>query len=112
MKMRAAIASLLFVASMAPTLAASDWNGTWAGNWKDGDGVQIVMAGNDVTGMFWHGDYLSGDLHSAVSSDGKTLAITWDHASAVLTRVDAQTAHVVIHEPKQPDAAFDVKRDH
>jgi len=103
---------LTLILLLVPTFAtAADWNGTWAGNWQDGDGVQIIMAGNEAIGIFWHGDYLPDELHASVSSDGKTLTITWDHASAVLTRDGDADAHVVIREPGHADAAFAVKRD-
>jgi len=105
-------AAFALLVLITPALAAPDWNGTWVGNWRGGDGVQIMMAGNEAAGIFWRGDYLPDDLHSAVSTDGKTLTITWDHASAVLTRDGAETAQVTIREPGHPDASFPVKIDH
>jgi hypothetical protein len=89
----------------------ADWNGTWAGNWKQGDGIQVIMAGNVATGIFLHGDYLPDDLHASVSPDGKTLTILWNGSSAVLQRDTTTTAHITIHESGRPGAAFDVKRD-
>ncbi|HJW41176.1 MAG TPA: hypothetical protein VJ476_08105 [Rhizomicrobium sp.] len=112
MRIRIAALALMIASFASSAVAAPDWNGTWAGNWQGGDGVQIIMAGNNATGMFWHGDYLPDDLHAAVSKDGKTLTITWDHASAVLTRLSDETAHLVIAEPGRAAATFDVKRDH
>ncbi|HEY4942959.1 MAG TPA: hypothetical protein VII56_16140 [Rhizomicrobium sp.] len=108
------LAMFLLAGLVTPALAAADWNGTWVGNWQsaDGNGVQIMMAGNVATGIFWNGDYLPDELHASVSADGKTLTITWDHASAVLTRSGAETADAVIHEPGKPDAKFAVKIDH
>jgi hypothetical protein len=108
---------LAFVALALMTtsaFAATDWNGTWVGNWSGAgsNGVQIMMAGNVATGIFWNGDYLPDELHAKVSADGKTLTITWDHSSATLTRDGAETAHAVIREPGKPDAAFAVKIDH
>ena len=107
-----ALLTLAFVISTSSALAASDWNGTWVGNWQNGSGVQVVMAGNVATGIFWNGDYVPDDLHSAVSADGQVLTITWGHASAVLTRSGAETASAAIHEPGKPDALFAVKIDH
>jgi hypothetical protein len=112
MKGIVALAMFALASLTTPAFAAADWNGTWVGNWQDGDGVQIIMAGNEASGIFWHGDYLPDTPKSAVSPDGKTLTITWDHGSAVLTRDGAETAHVVIREPGHPDAAFPVKLDH
>ena len=109
-------ARLAFVIAITatPAFAAPDWNGTWVGNWQsaDGNGIQVMMAGNEATGIYWRGDYLPDELHSAVSSDGKTLTITWDHSSAVLKRTGDSTAQLVIHEPDHPDSAFAGKLDH
>jgi hypothetical protein len=111
--MKTALLALLLAALVTPAFAASDWNGTWVGNWADnGDGVQIMMAGNTATGLYWHGDYVPDDLHASVSPDGNTLTITWAKSRAVLTRDGVETARVVMHEPGKPDAAFAVKIDH
>ncbi|HEX4304191.1 MAG TPA: hypothetical protein VHZ78_15445 [Rhizomicrobium sp.] len=101
---------LLFAA--LPAFAASDWDGTWAGNWQGGDGVQVIMAGNVATGIFWHGDYLPDALHSTISHGGKTLTITWDHSTAVLTRDEnSETGFIAIREPGGKLAMFPVKLD-
>src|SRR5215831_6730191 len=112
MKTRLALAALLLMTTSA--FAAGDWNGTWIGNWSgpNSNGIQIAMAGNTATGIFWNGDYLPGELHSRVSADGNILTVTWDKSSAVLTRTGAETATAVIHEPGKPDAKFPVKIDH
>ncbi len=110
MKIRAL--ALLFAIMTTPALAASDWNGTWAGNWQGGDGIQLIMAGNDAIGIYLHGDYLSDELNAKVSTDGKTLTINWAHGNAVLTRDGDEAAHITIREPGKPAASFSVKRDH
>jgi hypothetical protein len=89
----------------------ADWNGTWAGNWKHGDGVQIIMAGKVAAGFFLHGNYLPDELHASVSPDGKTLTIRWSGSSAVLQRDTATTAHIMIRELGHADAAFGLSRD-
>ncbi len=109
--MKILAAALAFACLISPALAAADWNGTWAGNWQNGDGVQIVMAGNDAITLYLHGDYLSEDLHAAVSAGGKTLTITWRHGHATLTRDGDDTARAVLAEPGHTDLAFTVKRD-
>lgn len=108
---RIAAALLALILLEVPAMAASDWNGTWVGNWEHGDGVQIIMAGNTVTGIFRHGDYLPGDLHAAVSADGQILSITGDGLHAVLTRADDAHANAVISEPGKPDEKFPVALD-
>jgi hypothetical protein len=112
--MRCAI-GVMFAALVltAPARAGGDWNGTWVGNWQGGDGVQLIMAGDVATGMFWHGDYLPDDLHSKVSRDDRTLTITWDHSSAVLTRDEnGETGFIAISEPGRKLVMFPVKIDH
>ncbi len=105
------IGALLLAA--APARAGGDWNGTWVGNWQGGDGVQLIMAGNVATGMFWHGDYLPDELQSKVSGNGKTLTITWDHSTAVLTRDEnGETGFIAISEPGRKLVMFPVKVDH
>src|SRR3569832_2203581 len=100
--MKLAVLAFIIAAIASPAFAASDWNGTWDGNWDNkGDGVQIIMAGNTAAGLYWHGDYVSDDLHTSVS--GETLTITCGPAGfewcAILSRVIAESAHVVMHQP-------------
>ena len=85
------------------------WNGTWVGNWADGDGAQIIFAGNELIALYWRGDYLA-DTHSAVSPAG-VVTITWPSGSATLTRDGDTTAHIVIRESGKPDTAFALKRE-
>lgn len=99
-----------FLVLATPTFAAG-WNGTWAGNWdNNGDGVQIIMAGNDPIGFYFHGDYLDTNA-SSVSKDGNTLTFTFAGGSITLTRNGATAAHALIHQKGKPDLAFDVKKD-
>ena len=86
-----------------------NWNGTWAGNWSGGDGAQIIFAGNEFIGFYWHGDYLA-DVHAALSPAG-VVTLAWASGSATLTRNGETTAHIVIREPGKPDLAFALKRD-
>jgi len=91
---------LLALVLATPAFAASDWNGTWAGNWGGAEqqGVQIIMAGNDVIGIYWHGDYLPDEMKSTVSPDGEVLSITWKNGAATLTRNSDTTAKFQIHD--------------
>jgi len=95
-----ALLALVLATVAAPAFAAPDWNGTWAGNWggEEQQGVQIIMAGNDVIGVYWHGDYLPDEMKSTVSPDGKALAITWKGGAATLTRDSETTAKFQIHD--------------
>jgi hypothetical protein len=97
MTIRTALLALLL--ALTTTAALADWDGMWAGNWgkSDADGVQIIMVGNSVTAIFWHGDYLTDDMHSTVSPDGNVLTITWKDGGATLTRDGANKAKFQIH---------------
>ena len=113
--MKIALLALIMAVLVTPAFAASDWNGTWVGNWdNNGDGVQIIMAGNTAVGLFWHGDYVPDELQSSVH--GSALTITWgpngNASSAILTRESTSTAHVVMHEPGRGIVEFSVRLDH
>ncbi len=101
----------LLAASATPAFAASDWNGTWIGNWQNGNGIQLIMAGNEAIGIFWDGDYVPEELHTVLSADGMKITVTWDRSSAILTRTGEDTADVMVHQPNRADAAFAVKLD-
>lgn len=113
--MRRALPALLLILAASPAFGAEDWDGTWVGKWdKAGDSAQIIMAGNIAAGFFWRGVYVSDELHSSVS--GSTLTITWgpsklNESTAILTRENADTAHVVLHEPGRGFAEFSVRLD-
>ena len=103
------LAIVLLAAALAPASAAPDWNGTWIGNWKDGNGTQIVFTGSTFISIYWDGDYI-GDATGEVSADGKTAKIAWKGGSAVITR-DGAAAHIVITEKGKPSKAFPLRRD-
>ena len=96
----------------APTALAqsSSWNGTWVGHWAQGDGVQIVFAGDEAISVYWRGDYLE-ETHGAISSGGAVATIAWPSGKAVLTREGTAKAHVVIHETGRADVSFALKKD-
>lgn len=102
-----------FAFTCAPQVLAqqTNWNGTWAGYWETGHGAQIIFAGNDLIGIFWHDDYVE-NAQGSVSADGSTVTITWPGARALLTRDGADGAHIVIRETGRPDTSFPLTRDH
>lgn len=106
---RTLLAAAFLVLSIPGVAAQPDWNGTWVGNWS-GDGVQIIMAGNVLTGFYFHGDYLDTGS-SSLSKDGTSLTFTWHGGRMTLTRNGATAAHALIRETGKPDLAFDVKKD-
>ncbi|WP_158817302.1 hypothetical protein [Methylocapsa sp. S129] len=90
---------------------SSSWNGEWAGHWEQGQGAQIIFAGDDLIGIYWRGDYIS-ETHAVLSRGGAVVAISWASGEALLTRDGPLSAHIVIHEKGRPEASFAVKKDH
>ena len=88
----------------------TDWNGTWAGGWQAGHGMQLIFAGNDLIAVYWEDDYVS-DARAVLSQDGMTVTITWGALRAVLTHATADAANIVIRETGRPDTAIALKRD-
>ena len=86
------------------------WNGTWIGNWQDGNGTQIVFAGEDLVAFYWDGDYLD-EVHASVSDGGRVVTVTWSSGQAVLTRDGEATARITVHETGKADLSFALKRD-
>ncbi|HEV2187265.1 MAG TPA: hypothetical protein VGR70_08650 [Stellaceae bacterium] len=90
--------------------AAQSWDGTWAGGWENGDGVQIIIAGDKVIGVFRGGDY--PDIQkSQLSGDGQTLAFAWAGGDGVLQRTGERDAAFVLHERGKPERSFVVHRE-
>jgi hypothetical protein len=88
----------------------SSWNGTWIGNWENGDGTQIVFAGDELISIYWGGDYQS-EVLASISADHKVVTISWASVQATLTRDGEATGHIVLRQPGKPDLAFAVNRD-
>ena len=110
-KLAAAFGAAIWLScAISSAAAAADWNGTWVGNWSNGNGAQIIFAGNALSGVYWDGDYIM-DAHAALSDGGHVVSITWTGATAVLTRDGDATAHIVIREHHHADAAFVLKKD-
>ena len=103
--------ALAFVLAPAGFAQQTSWNGTWAGYWETGHGAQIIFAGNDFIGIYWHDDYIE-NAEGSLSVDGATVTITWPGAHALLTRDGADGAHIVIRETGRPDVSFPLTRDH
>jgi len=105
----------LVLAVLALTIASSagaaqSWDGTWAGGWENGDGIQIIIAGNKVIGVFRDGDYPE-ILSSAVSSEGSMLSFWWVGGDATLQSTGAREPTVSVREHGKPARAFTVKRE-
>ena len=110
-----AAAAILAGFALGPALGSAQqqtsWDGTWAGGWESGQGTQLILAGDDLIAVYWHGDYID-QVHSGLVPGGAGLAITWPSVEALLTRDGDSSAHLVIHEMCQPDVTISLMRDH
>jgi hypothetical protein len=96
---------LLAVAVAGGAHAAQSWDGTWAGGWENGDGVQIIVAGEKAIGVFRGGDY--PDIkQSQLSADGRTLTFAWAGGDGVLQRTGERDAAFTLHERGKPERKF------
>jgi hypothetical protein len=94
------------------SVAAPAWDGTWAGGWENGDGIQIIIAGDKVIGVYRDGDYPE-ILSSAASPEGRMLTFSWVGGDAFLQRASDhhREATISLREHGRPVRAFTVKRE-
>jgi len=101
---------LLSLAAAGVAQAAPSWDGTWAGGWENGDGVQIIIAGDKVIGVFRGGDY-PDITQSQLAADGRTLTFAWAGGDGVLQRTGDREAAFTLHERGKAERKFPVKRE-
>jgi hypothetical protein len=103
---------LLILVCAAGASAAPSWDGTWAGGWENGDGIQVIIAGNKVIGVYRDNDYPE-ILSSAVSPEGRMLTFSWVGGDGFLERTNdrAREATISLREHGRPVRAFTVKRE-
>ena len=104
---------LLFVLLIAiRSVAAPSWDGTWVGGWENGDGIQIIIAGDKAIGVYRGGDYPE-ILSSAASPEGRMLTVSWVGGDAFLERASDhdRQATISLREHGRPVRSFTVKRE-
>ena len=101
---------LLILVCAGSAFAAPSWDGTWAGGWEDGDGIQIIIAGNKVIGVGRGMDYPEV-LRSDVSAEGSMLSFWWVGGDAFLQRTSDREATISLRERGRLVRTFTVKRD-
>lgn len=101
---------LLAVALVRGANAAPSWDGTWAGGWENGDGVQIIIAGDKVIGLFYGGDYRDVQ-QSQLSADGRTLTFGWAGGDGTLLRTGDRDASFTLKDRGMAARSFPVHRD-
>jgi len=102
-------AGLAFVVAAAAG-AAQSWDGTWAGGWEAGDGVQIIIAGEKVIGVGRGMEY-PDLLGSQVSADGQMLGFAWVGGDGMLERTGDRDAAFTMRERGKPVRKFVVHRE-
>ena len=111
MKRVALIATLLLAIFNGVTALGQTpvgWNGTWAGGWDRGVGVQLVFAGDQLVAFNWRGDYK--DVRRASAGKG-TKRFAWENGEATLTRATDDSAELVLREQGQPELSIVLKRE-
>jgi hypothetical protein len=91
-------------------VAAPSWDGTWAGGWEKGDGIQIVIAGDKVIGVYRDGDYPE-ILSSDMSPDASMVVFWWVGGDALLQRIGEREAAISLRERGRPVRNFTVRPD-
>jgi hypothetical protein len=104
-----ALALALFVAGVALGQSGRvGWDGTWAGGWDKGNGVQLVFAGETLIAFYWRNDY-KDVVRSAAAPDGSR-SFAWDKGDATATRA-GNSATLAIREAGKPAVSVALKRE-
>jgi len=101
---------LLSLVVAGSAAAAPSWDGTWAGGWEAGDGVQIIIAGQKVIGV-GRGMAYPDLLGSQVSADGRMLSVAWVGGDGMLERTGDRDAAFTMRERGKPERKFLVHRE-
>jgi hypothetical protein len=101
---------LLLALGAGGALAAPSWDGTWAGGWDSGDGIQIIVAGNKVIGVGRDMDYPE-ILSSDASPEGSMLCVWWIGGDGFLQRTGDREARLTLRERDSPVRTLMLHRD-
>ncbi len=88
---------------------AFGWDATWIGGWEGGEGTQVVIAGGEVIGFFWGGDYLNIETSTNLA-DGGPIKFIYPGGEAVLEEGDEGELLIKIHEEGKEEIGFVLKR--
>jgi hypothetical protein len=87
---------------------AASFEGTWGGARGD-NSAQVIVAGGDVIGFYWRGDYVEA-TDPQLSGDGRVLSFAFAGGHVSLTRTGAATATVVVTDARGA-VSIDLRRD-
>jgi hypothetical protein len=93
----------------AEALAAFAWDATWIGGWEGGEGTQVVIAGGEVVGFFWGGDYLNIETSTNLA-DGGPIKFIYPGGEGLLKEGGEGELLIKIHEEGKEDIGFVLKR--
>jgi hypothetical protein len=96
-------------ADPATSATSGAWDATWIGGWEGGEGTQVVIAGGEVIGFFWGGDYL--DIQTSTNlADGGPIKFIYPGGEAVLKEGEEGELLIKIHEEGKEEIGFVLKR--
>jgi hypothetical protein len=109
---RGFVAALAALALAGPALAQAappaSFEGTWGGAAGD-ETAQVIVAGGEVIGFYWRGDYLDVS-ESLLSGGGRVLSFAFAGGRATLTRTGEAAASIVVTDGKGT-VRLDLRRD-
>jgi hypothetical protein len=100
---------LLFFFASPASAQRVGWDGTWAGGWDQGNGVQLVFAGETLVAFNFRGDYEDIVRSAATPDGGRTFA--WDKGEATLSRTADREASLAVREPGRAEISIPLKRE-
>jgi hypothetical protein len=104
------VATALAVAAPASADDAHPWDASWFGGFgTNAEGVQIIVAGDDVIGFFFGGDYVDVSQSEPIASDG-SLTFTWHGGTATLS-AKGEDRIITIRQSGAADRVIPLTRD-
>jgi hypothetical protein len=105
----AALALALFVTGAAlGQTGRVGWDGTWAGGWDKGNGVQLVFAGETLIAFYWRDDYK--EIVRSAAAPGGSRTFAWDKGEATATRT-GNAATLAVREQGKSAVSVALKRE-
>ena len=100
----------LLLALAAPAMAGGELDGTWAGGWTDGHGVQIVVLNDSLIAFYRDGQDYVDTSREVMTPGGGALSFAWNKGEAVLIR-DKNGTRLMLHDNGKPVVTVPLTRD-
>ena len=101
------------LALAAPALAddaTHPWDASWYGGFGgNAEGVQIIVAGDEVIGFFFNGDYADVSETDPLAADG-SLTFKWDGGTATLSGTGSNRI-ITVHQTGAADRVIKLTED-